>query len=128
MQLITGNTYPVKDQLKALGARWNPENKGWMVPDEKAQVARDIVTGKSSTSTPRASAPGMASDKQRLTIRKMLRRVESIRMFDSVSGCGDQIAADIRREIETRGGLDKLTSRQASDFIGSLIGLADDEM
>ena len=24
---ITGNTYPVKDQLKALGARWNPDAK-----------------------------------------------------------------------------------------------------
>jgi hypothetical protein len=40
---ITGNTYPVKDQLKSLGARWNPERKAWMVPADKADAARKIV-------------------------------------------------------------------------------------
>ena len=30
--LAVGNTYQVKDQLKALGARWNAERKAWMVP------------------------------------------------------------------------------------------------
>lgn len=40
---ITGNTYPVKDQLKALGARWNGEVKAWMVAPEKAAEARALV-------------------------------------------------------------------------------------
>jgi hypothetical protein len=41
--LITGNTYPVKDQLKALGGKWDPASKGWLVPDDKAEIARVLV-------------------------------------------------------------------------------------
>jgi hypothetical protein len=48
MTTITGNTFPVKDQLKALGARWNPDAKGWMVSDDKADVARKLVAGAST--------------------------------------------------------------------------------
>jgi hypothetical protein len=42
---ITGNTYLVKDQLKALGARWTPDQKAWMITDEKAAEAQKIVAG-----------------------------------------------------------------------------------
>lgn len=45
MVAVTGNTYPVKDQLKALGARWNPDTKSWMVSADKADAARKIVAG-----------------------------------------------------------------------------------
>lgn len=46
MQLVTGNTYPVSGELRALGGgRWDPEQKGWMFPDEKAAKARQIVAG-----------------------------------------------------------------------------------
>lgn len=40
---ITGNTYPVKEQLKALGARWDGGNKAWMIDADKADQARAIV-------------------------------------------------------------------------------------
>ena len=40
---ITGNTYPVKDQIKALGGRWNAERKTWMVPADRAEEARRLV-------------------------------------------------------------------------------------
>jgi len=42
---ITGNTYPVKDQLKALGGRWDAARKAWMVPEDKADKARALVSG-----------------------------------------------------------------------------------
>lgn len=45
MVAITGNTYPVKDRLKALGGKWDGERKAWMVPDAKADEARQIVSG-----------------------------------------------------------------------------------
>jgi hypothetical protein len=45
MTLITGNTYPVKDALKALGGKWDADRKGWMVPDAKAADARKLVAG-----------------------------------------------------------------------------------
>ncbi len=28
----TGNTFGIKDQLKALGAKWDGEKKAWVVP------------------------------------------------------------------------------------------------
>ena len=43
MTAITGNTYPVREHLKALGAKWDPEQKAWMVPDEQAEKAREIM-------------------------------------------------------------------------------------
>jgi hypothetical protein len=43
MTAITGNTYPVRDQLKALGGQWNAQDKAWMVPDDRAEEARRIV-------------------------------------------------------------------------------------
>lgn len=45
MVAISGNTYPVREQLKALGARWNAADKAWMVDDSKADQARAIVAG-----------------------------------------------------------------------------------
>lgn len=45
MTPITGNTYQVKDRLKALGGRWNAADKSWMVPDDRAEEARQIVAG-----------------------------------------------------------------------------------
>jgi len=42
---VTGNTYPVKEQLKTLGARWNGDLKAWMVSPEKAEQAKSIVAG-----------------------------------------------------------------------------------
>lgn len=48
---ITGNTYPVKDQIKALGGRWNADQKAWMVPADKADAAQALVA-----SAPKASS------------------------------------------------------------------------
>lgn len=42
---ITGNTYPVKDQIKALGGRWDADRKCWMVSADKANAARSLVAG-----------------------------------------------------------------------------------
>ena len=41
--LITGNTYPVKDAIKALGGSWDSNRQGWLVPVEKAEEARKLV-------------------------------------------------------------------------------------
>jgi hypothetical protein len=51
--LIVGNTYPVKDQIKALGGRWDGRAKGWIVPEDQAAAARALVDGApESTQTP----------------------------------------------------------------------------
>lgn len=30
---ITGNTYKIKDNLKAYGCTWEPDNKAWITPE-----------------------------------------------------------------------------------------------
>jgi len=40
---ITGNTYPVKEQIKAIGGRWNKAAQGWNVPADRAEEARALV-------------------------------------------------------------------------------------
>lgn len=40
---VSGNTYPVKEQLKALGGRWDAARKCWMIPDENADKAFALV-------------------------------------------------------------------------------------
>jgi hypothetical protein len=55
--LVTGNTYPVKDQIKALGAKWDAAAKGWRVPADKADAARALVGGTAPKPSP-ARRPG----------------------------------------------------------------------
>lgn len=53
--LVTGNTYPVKDAIKALGGRWDAAAKGWRVPADKAARAQALVSG-APKSAPRATS------------------------------------------------------------------------
>jgi hypothetical protein len=48
MVAITGNTFPVKDQLRELGGKWDAANKAWLVPDDVADKAKAIVAGAKS--------------------------------------------------------------------------------
>jgi HJR/Mrr/RecB family endonuclease len=52
-EAIVGNTYPVKDQLRALGGRWNPDQKAWMVPADKAEEAKSLANGLSFGAAPK---------------------------------------------------------------------------
>lgn len=49
MTAITGNTYPVRDQLRDLGGKWDADARCWQVPDDKAEQARKIVAGARDT-------------------------------------------------------------------------------
>lgn len=41
--VVQGNTFPVKDQLKALGGKWDPVSRAWTVPADKAAEAQALV-------------------------------------------------------------------------------------
>jgi hypothetical protein len=41
---ITGNTFPVREALRAMGGVWNKERKAWFVPADKAEEARRLVS------------------------------------------------------------------------------------
>jgi len=43
--LITGNTFPVKDSIRALGGRWDAAARGWRVPAARAAEAEALVSG-----------------------------------------------------------------------------------
>lgn len=47
--LITGNTFPVKDALRAMGGVWDATEKGWMVPVARESEAKALVSGNSAT-------------------------------------------------------------------------------
>lgn len=40
---LRGNTYPIRQQLKALGCRWDKERRIWLAPPEAAKQAQDLV-------------------------------------------------------------------------------------
>ena len=45
---LSGNTYAVKEALKALGARWDGEQRVWLIREDKAQHARAIIDNQAS--------------------------------------------------------------------------------
>lgn len=51
---LVGNTYPVREKLKTLGARWNAAKKCWTIVSDKADAARAIVSGTVSPATEKA--------------------------------------------------------------------------
>lgn len=57
MKLITGNTYPVKDKLKTMGGKWDADQKGWLVPDEREVEALALVKA-----APKSSFSGAKSN------------------------------------------------------------------
>ncbi len=52
--VIAGNAYSVKEELKALGAHWSPDAKAWMISEDKADEAREIVANRKP---PKARTP-----------------------------------------------------------------------
>jgi hypothetical protein len=41
--LITGKTYPVRREIKALGGKWSPDNEGWVLPESQHEAAKALV-------------------------------------------------------------------------------------
>ena len=61
--LITGNTYPVKEEIKAMGGKWDSLNQGWQVPASRAPAARKLVLEALKSSSGYGHAKGGASRK-----------------------------------------------------------------
>lgn len=40
---LTGNTYPIKDQIKARGGKWDPVVKGWKVQVQYAEELKAMM-------------------------------------------------------------------------------------
>jgi hypothetical protein len=67
---ITGNTYPHKDQLKALGCRWDGAAKCWVASSEDmAEKAKAIVGGGAKTVARRPATASRAPRRQPIALR-----------------------------------------------------------
>lgn len=40
--VVTGNTYPVKNELTMLGGRWDGANKQWILPDAALEAVKKL--------------------------------------------------------------------------------------
>jgi hypothetical protein len=40
---LRGNTYPVREKIKALGGTWNGAMKAWMMPESRFEEAQKLV-------------------------------------------------------------------------------------
>ena len=40
---LDGNTYPVRDRLRALGCRWDAAAKAWMCPESRLEEANAVL-------------------------------------------------------------------------------------
>lgn len=43
MTQISGKTYPVRKELRALGGLWDKTRNVWVVPDDRAAEARGLL-------------------------------------------------------------------------------------
>ena len=48
--VVTGDTRPIKDELKAMGGIWNKNHGGWMFPNTKKGAVQDYINGKTGGS------------------------------------------------------------------------------
>lgn len=49
MVQVFGYTFKVKDQIRALGGKWDPISKTWSVPKAKEEEAKRLIASSSST-------------------------------------------------------------------------------
>jgi hypothetical protein len=50
--LVTGDTYPLRRELRGLGGKWNKELGGWVVPADKQQAIDALGEGRKLSSQP----------------------------------------------------------------------------
>ena len=129
---------------KVVAANPKPENmaeadyEGVMITLKKKTRSKiaEILTETRKTTAPKpattyaepkkweASPNKSASENQLRTMRKLCSQVSRIYQFDSCNGTGASVSAEYREKINNP----KLSSRDASDAIGELIGYIEDEM
>lgn len=51
---LVGNTYPIKDRIKAIGGHWDGDRKAWWVGAAKVSEAEALASGTVESSAPKA--------------------------------------------------------------------------
>jgi hypothetical protein len=87
-KLLTGNTYPVKDQLRNLGAKWDKYQRGWMVPIDQWDEAMEIMDEAPIPMPRRSIAGGYVSNVYRFNSGEVAYRNKGGRCEDApCCGC-----------------------------------------
>jgi hypothetical protein len=60
---VTGNTYPIKDQLRSAGCHWDGDRRQWWIGKAKAAAVQAVIAGLSATS-PQAAGESVPPAKQ----------------------------------------------------------------
>lgn len=91
---VTGNTFPVKDQLRALGCRWNADHNAWTTTDPATlEKANAVVTAGGLKADLKGSASPAAAGSRYRSSRRCRECKETIRhsrYFQARDGlCGE---------------------------------------
>ena len=79
--LITGNTYPIREALKALGGRWDGDAQGWRVPASNAAQAKALVADAGPTKPRRQRARWTSSRRGNGKASRSKRKAPAAREF-----------------------------------------------
>lgn len=69
---IEGWTYPVRNKLRELGAKWNADEKAWFIDEEKLEEANAIVAA-AGKKPPREIQGEFGEPSERRTKRNLVR-------------------------------------------------------
>jgi hypothetical protein len=64
---FTGDTYAIKDKIKALGGHWDGDSRRWWVGSKKLAEAESLVAGLTATASVAGEKPRPEPDNIRLT-------------------------------------------------------------
>ncbi len=59
--VVTGDTKPIKEQLKSAGGKWNSKHRGWMFSNKRQQEVESLLAG---IGQPTATAPEVRNEAQ----------------------------------------------------------------
>jgi hypothetical protein len=64
---LTGDTYPIRDRIKAIGGHWDGDRRAWWVGAAKASEAEALVNG--AASSPQSTETRKVSDDSRVVAK-----------------------------------------------------------
>lgn len=111
---ISGNTYPVRDKLKAMGGfpRKAPDGSWvWMVPGPRADEAAALVADRT------AARKGGPTEAQINLLKVLMTKIEQVREFTAAGGDGRAHVRAIRRAYLGAGGDDAISAAEVSQLI-----------
>lgn len=91
--LITGNTFPVRQKLAALGGVFNRAARGWDVPEKNADKAWALVGGKPAVTRAPADFAGFRPTGEQAALLSFVQASDKNLFIEAGAGCGKTTTA-----------------------------------